>query len=407
MALLGGIYLVLVAPRLLPDRGQGAAARYNVAAYLAEVQVTANSPLVGKPLAEVRLPERYHTAVVLLRRNGMEAEPDAETRLEAGDVLVLTGDRTKLLELASLEGVTLAGEGAAHWGGGKKVQLYEVLITPRSALVGRTISDARFRSRYGGTVLALRKRARVVASHQPLARAHLDAGDALLVAGIEEDKRRVRLSDDVLLVEELGGRPFRREKAWIALLVMAGVVAVAAVGFVEILVAAIAGAALMAILGVLHMEELHAAIRWDVLFLLAGVIPLGIALERSGLAAMMAGGITAAGYFLPALAVLILVYGITTLLTEVMSNNAAVVLLAPIAAATAMALDLNPKTFLLAVTFAASTAFLTPVGYQTNTLVYGPGGYRFSDYARVGLPLNLLLLFATPVILDYFFPLYG
>lgn len=406
VALVGVLYLVLVGRFLLPDRGVSASASYNVQEYLAEVTVPPGAPVAGRSLASLDLTGRYGVEVVLYTRGEATDEPTASTTLREGDVLVLLGVREKIIDLANLEGLAFKGERDGLTPREReKILLYESLVTPQSRLVGRTLAGARFRSRYGGTVVAVRKGARVLSTFVPISRAHLDVGDALLVAGTEEDRERVRASDDLLLIEELGGRKYRREKMPIALAIFAGVVGLAATGYFDILVTSIAGAALMALSGVLTMDEFHDSIRWDVLFLLAGVIPLGIAMTQSGLADVLADIISGYGALLPPIGALMLVYGVTTVLTEVLSNNAAVVLLAPVAAATAVALDLNPKTFILAVAFAASTSFLTPIGYQTNLLVYGPGGYRFSDYARVGLPLNLLLLLVTPYLLARFFPL--
>jgi di/tricarboxylate transporter len=183
---------------------------------------------------------------------------------------------------------------------------------------------------------------------------------------------------------------------------MLGVVAVAALGFYPILLSALAGVVAMVVTGVLEPNELYDAVKWDIIFLLAGVIPLGIALEGSGAAAYLAWLVVPTAGFLPTLLVLWLFYIVTGLITEVISNNASVVLMIPVAAAAAAGIGANPLAFVLAVMFAPSTSFLGPIGYQTNLFVYGPGGYRFSDYFRVGAPLQLLLSVVTVFGISFF-----
>ena len=188
-----------------------------------------------------------------------------------------------------------------------------------------------------------------------------------------------------------------------ALGIVVGVVVLAGLG-VPILVTAMAGCVLMVLTGCLKVNELHEAIRWDVIFLLAGVLPIGLALEKTGGAQLLADFAAHYAVQLPPLLVLILFYGVAMVLTEFISNNATVVILIPVAIGAALSLGLNPQAFVLAIMFAASTSFMTPVGYQTNTMIYGPGGYKFLDFLRVGAPLNLILLVMTPL---YIYWLWG
>ncbi|ELY63192.1 citrate transporter [Natronococcus jeotgali DSM 18795] len=188
---------------------------------------------------------------------------------------------------------------------------------------------------------------------------------------------------------------YRPDKAPVAVAIMIGVVAVATLGLYPILISALAGVVAMVVTGVLKPNELYDTVEWDIIFLLAGVIPLGIALEQTGAAAYLAFLIVSTAGFLPSLVVLWLFYIVTGLITELISNNASVVLLIPVAAAVAAGIGANPLSFVFAVMFAASTAFLGPIGYQTNLFVYSPGGYRFTDYFRVGAPLQLILSIIT------------
>ncbi len=198
---------------------------------------------------------------------------------------------------------------------------------------------------------------------------------------------------------------FRPSKAVPAVAILALVVTMAALGLAPIVVSATAGAVAMVILGCLTPEEAHRAIDWPVIFLLAGVLSLGLALERTGGARLLSEGLIFGVGGMGPVILIATVYLVTTLLTESMSNNAAAVLIAPIAVATAEAIGVDPRPFLVAVTFAASASFLTPVGYQTNTMIYGPGGYRFADYFRVGAPLNLALWILASLLIPYFWPL--
>jgi di/tricarboxylate transporter len=170
-------------------------------------------------------------------------------------------------------------------------------------------------------------------------------------------------------------------------------------------VTATAGVVLVVAAGALRLQDMYRAIHWEVILLLAGIIPLGVALEKTGGASAIAGLVAQAGPYLPPVVLLAAVYILTTFLTELVSNNASILLVGPIAIELARQLSLNPLTFLLAVMFAASTSMLTPIGYKTNLLVFAPGGYRFTDYARVGAPLNVLLAIVTPLLLAHFFPL--
>jgi di/tricarboxylate transporter len=192
-------------------------------------------------------------------------------------------------------------------------------------------------------------------------------------------------------------RTGREDRAWLAVVVVAGVVSVAALGLVSIAIAALAGVVAMVVTGILEPQEAYDAVSWDVIFLLAGMIPLGIALENSGGSRFIADLVVVFARAIPLLAVVGLFYLVTAIVTNVISNNATVVLLIPVAVDVAFQLDANPFAFVLAVTFAASTSFLTPIGYQTNLMVYGPGGYEFTDYFRVGAPLQLLLAVVTTV----------
>jgi di/tricarboxylate transporter len=291
-----------------------------------------------------------------------------------------------------------------------------MVVPANSFLVGETLRSSSFARRYDATVLALRTRGDIV--RERLRDLTVQAGDTLLVQAPQRTLDRLGRSREFVLVGEAATPEYRTDRIPHAVAIMAGVIgfvalpwaalgewlvaltgvgAFALVGGLQqdILVTALAGVVAMVVAGVLDASELYDAVDWDVIFLLAGVIPLGIALEGTGAAALLGGAVAAGATYLPVVVVLWLFYLITGLVTEVISNNASVVLMVPVAAAAATAIGADPFSFVLAVAFAASTAFLGPIGYQTNLFVYGPGGYKFVDYLRIGAPLQLLLSTVT------------
>ena len=405
LALVAAVYLLIAGRWLLPARGLAAAERYGLHEYLAELSVGAESPLVGRALGDPEVGGEPDVQVVR-RFHGTPGQGSVQSPIAAGDILLVLGPRPEIRAFAKDRALHLSDAfQRLSAEGSDGVELFELVVTPGSSLVGSSLDRLRFGWWYGGTVVALRRRRGIVHLPRRVSGAHLNAGDALLVLGTREDRERFRESGEFEPLGEPGRQGFRRGKAWIALLLFGGVVTAAATGLTSILVAAVTGATLMAVLGVLKMDELHRAIRWDVLFLLAGLIPLGIAVEKCGIAAGIAGLIERFGGGVAPFLLLTLTYFVTMLLTALVSNSAAVVLLAPIAASAAVSLGLDPRAFILAVCFGSSTDFLTPFGYQTNAMIYGPGGYRFADYFRLGWPLTLIYLFLAPWVISRWFPL--
>jgi di/tricarboxylate transporter len=233
-----------------------------------------------------------------------------------------------------------------------------------------------------------------------LGHVRLEFGDTLLLRGFKPALNQLKHTAGLIVTEELKMEEFRTDKAPLALAIVLTVVLSATMG-VSILTAALAGCILMVFTGCLKMTELHSAIRMDVLFLLAGVIPLGIMLERTGAAALLAHTVAQLANFLPPLLILMMFTMMSALLTELISHSATVIVMGPVAISTAILLGYDPRAFMLAVMFAASTSFSTPVGYQTNTMIYGPGGYKFLDFLRVGGPLNLTLSVVTPIFIYF------
>jgi len=271
-----------------------------------------------------------------------------------------------------------------------------VLILSNSRLIGSTFKDLRFRQRYNATALAIRRGEELIRDR--LGKVTLRFGDLLLIQAPRESFLGLQTTRELLVLEQSDLENLRRDKAWIALAITLGVVIVAAFNLVPILVSSLVGVILMVVTGCLKPGEIYGSVRWDIIFLLAGLIPLGIAMDNSGATPWLANFIIPLGNRLSGYWILTFFYFITNMLTEILSNNAAVVLMIPIAVEVAKSLQLNPIAFMFVVTFAASNSYLTPIGYQTNTMVYGPGGYKFLDFTKVGAPLNLILTFITPLL---------
>ncbi len=280
----------------------------------------------------------------------------------------------------------------------------ELLILSNATLRGSTLKDLRFRQRYNATVLAIRRGEELV--RERLGQVPLRFGDLLLVQAPKESFLGFQTSRDLLVLEQRDLDNQRREKAWIALMIGLGVVACAGFNILPIVVSSLVGVILMVITGCLRPGEVYGAVRWDIIFLLAGLFPLETAMRNSGATEWLADLLVQTGNTLglSGFGILVFFFVVTALLTETISNNATVIVMLPIAAESAKALGLNPFAFMLAVTFAASNSFMTPIGYQTNTMVYGPGGYRFRDFLRVGSPLALLMTLLTPFLISW---LYG
>jgi len=411
VTIVGTVYLLTVGRYLVPARipaDEDLTDEFEMGEYLTEVVVREDSPLVGRTVGEaLRVSEFDVDIVQLVRENRTFLEPFGQKAIRAGDVFAVRTDRDTLVELLDAEGLDLLPDvevdDAELESASERQNLVEVVIAPGSSLIGETLASSNFRQRYDATVLALRHGQELY--RQRMDRVGLRIGDTLLVQATADSIDRLNRNNDFIVAQEVERPDFRRSKIPVAVGIVAAVVGVAALTPVHIVVSALAGALAMLLTGCLRPQELYDAVQWDVIFLLAGVIPLGIALQETGGADLLAELFVLAAPGLPALVVLALMYVVTALLTNIISNNASVVLMIPVAVEAARQLDANAFAFVLAVTFAASTAFMTPVGYQTNLLVYGPGGYRFSDYLRVGAPLQAAFAVVTTLGIAYFWGL--
>ncbi|MEQ8753987.1 MAG: SLC13 family permease [Coleofasciculus sp. G1-WW12-02] len=403
---IGLTYLVLIAPRLLPNRkiSSSDTQEYGLQDYVSEIVIPPGSSLVGKTLRSTQIQRKFDMDVLeIIRNDSRFAQPLADKVLQAGDILIVRGRRECLLNIKDERGIDIfpdvefSKQSIEENLTSGEDTIAEVLILSNSDLLGSTLKEFRFRQRYNLTVLAIRRGQEFV--RERLGRVPLRFGDLLLVQGPKQSFVGLQTSRDLLVFEQRDMETFRREKAGIAVAIGVGVVLVAAFNLLPILVSALAGVVLMVLTGCLKPGELYGAVRWDIIFLLAGLIPLGIAMENSGTTKWLADNLVALGSSFSPYWILTFFFLITALLTEILSNNASVVLLLPVAVQVAQTLELNPFAFMFAVTFAASNSFMTPIGYQTNTMVYSAGGYRFLDFFRVGAPLSLLMTIVIPPLI--------
>lgn len=408
-ALIGVTYLYFIGRKLLPDRAtvtsqlQGSRASGE---YMTEVQVPAGSDLIGRPVGEAL--QAAHPEVRLLQIIRGEAlfwPPLDQVQIQAGDIFLLKGDVNQLLALYRKEGLELLPglKAEAIRYAVKDMALAEVVIMPNSPLIGRTLRDVQFRVHYGASVLALQRHGDHLRDELPGIR--LRVGDVLLVMADREDIDRLMTYEEFLVLEGVQEVVVRQDKAPISLGIVVALVALASLTSMPIMTLALLAAVLMVVTGCQTMRQAYGSLDLSVLILIGGSIALGDAMEKTGTASYLANGLVeAVGPYGPHM-VLAAVYLATSVFTELMSNTAAAVLMTPIALGVAAGIGADPRPFAIAVAFAASAAFSTPIGYQTNTLVYGPGGYRFLDYTRVGLPLNLVLWIAASILIPLWWPL--
>jgi di/tricarboxylate transporter len=403
---IGLLYLTFFGRRLLPDRVATSLTRkYKLARYLTGLDIPAHSPLVGRSAAEASLNEHYDVTILEIIRGETRIHTGLrDAKLEAGDVLLARGALDGILEMKKHEGVEIRAESkyADQSLTSEETVLLEGIVSPSSSLVGSTLQEADFRHLSGVFALAVNKHGETL--RDKVGKIRLDIGDTLLLQGRSGSVDHLADKPYSLVLQTLDLPEVRLGKAAHAAIILALVVGLAATGITSILVAATVGCVVMVMTHCLSLQDAYDAVDWFVIFLLAGVIPLGIAMENTGTAHLIASTLLDWTRSWGPGAVLSGFYLLTTLFASVMSHNAAAVVLVPIGIAAANELGLDPRPFLMAVTFAASSSLATPFGYHTNLMVYVQGGYRFADYLKVGIPLNLLLWIAASLLIPVFWP---
>ena len=408
---LGAVYMALVGRHLIPERqaNNDLTETYELQDYLTEVIVPERSGYVGKTLAESDIRSRLGLTVLRVQRGSGDDRvflpPRSDLVLRVGDRLVVEGDISDLVGESSRSldiyaETKLTDEDLTN----DDVRLGEAAIAPGSRLIGTTIDRGWIRSRYNVMVLAHRRRGQTLRDR--FISIPLEVGDVLLVRGPERALSDMASSRDFLMVNRLESNRRNPEKAPLALGCMAVAIGVAATGLLHVSVAGMLGVVLMVATGAIRPEDMYREVEWRAIFLIAFMMPLGIAMDdnHAGTARWLADGLVGvAGDFGPYVLLATLLV-LTTLITQVMSNAAAAVLVAPIGIAIAVGLGFEPYPFLMGIAIAASTAFLTPIGHQSNVLIYGVGNYRFTDFTRVGAPLSLLVVVLTLFLVPMVWP---
>ena len=409
----GAVYIFLFGKKLLPDRFSTGdlSQKFGMRDYITEIEVMAESEFVGQRIMDSILATELNIDVIEVKRNS------TNFTLPAGDFVIYPGDKLKIrcdvekikalrdrLKVNFNTDAVRLNENEIQSG---DTSILELIITSGSEFEGKNLREMDFRRRYRAVPLAILHHEKVV--HEDLHDVELNAGDVILTEIkthrlINLKRQEMGQRSPFIVLSEQGIIDFNRKKFLTVLGVIVGVVMISAFNILSIPIATLIGTVVLVLSKTITMNEVHESIEWKIIFLLAGALSLGIAMTNSGLADIIANGLT--GYLNDYGPVVILsgLYLITSLMTEVMSNNAAAALLAPIAITTADKLELSPYPFLIAVMVAASASFMTPIGYQTNTMVYSAGQYKFGDFFRVGVWLNLLFWVLATLLIPWFYP---
>ncbi|MBL9212148.1 MAG: SLC13 family permease [Opitutaceae bacterium] len=410
-AFIGALYLALVGKRLLPARESltSILSEEERREYMTEAFVPPASPLIGKSLRAAGLIKARGFRVIEVVRDGVAIHVDPEaTALEEGDRMILACRPSGIAHARSMPGFDFTAEAGLEQIAAHEGVVFEGAVAPNSEIIGQSISELNFRQRFRVIVLAIHRGGENV--RDKLETLPLQMGDILLMMGTEQAVNELRNGDDIILFD----RPplpslSRHKRIPLVLATVAAVVLGETLDIVPIHLGAIAGALLMCLTGCIKPKEAYESIEWNLLFVIFGMLALGLAMQHTGAAAWLAQNVVAgvghivAGPHKP-LVMLACLYLVTLLLTEILSNNAVAALMVPIAIGIAAEAGLDPRPFIIAATIAASAAFATPIGYQTNTYIYGIGGYKFRDFVKVGVPLNVLCFIVAIVVIPKVWP---
>lgn len=403
---LGMAYSLLLV-RFLPDRGdpESLTGKYQLATYLTEVRVPAGSPLVGRTVVDVGISDRYFLNVLEILRGSRKIAFDLRsTPIEAGDALIVRGSMQDIVTFKEQQGLHLLSDikmTDSELADQQNI-LAEMQLSPSSTLEGASLREIDFRHRFGAFVLALSRAGESI--RERLGQIRLKRWDTLLVFGPRRAVEQLYKLDDFLPLQEIDLRLRLHRRWWLHALTLIGVVVAATAFGIDILTAALVGVVLLLASRTVKVQRVYRSVQWSVFFLLAATIPLGLAVEKSGLADQLGGWLATHGAAAGPWIALSLLYLATMILTELLSNASTAVLMVPVALSTASALGVDPKPLVMAVTFAASNGFVTPIGYQTNAMVYGAGNYRFTDFLKAGIPLNLLFWILSSFLLPVLWP---
>ncbi len=412
LMVVGLLYILFVAPMILPSRTSTSSLTksYRLGGYLTEMRVTSESPLNGRTCLERGINKNYDVMVLdILRDNKMITNMIRLTKLKEGDVLFVRGTLENFLRMKEIEKVALLTDEKLTQEELEQEDnvVLECLITDKSDLVGKSLMTSNFRRRFGSFILAIRREGTIV--REKIAHVILSAYDTLLVYGPKNKVNELSKTNEFVVLGEVDAELRKQRFWWMTIVVIIGTIALAAFGLMPIVKSAMLGVVILLALKILTPQESYQSINWQVIILISALIPVGIVIQKTGTAGWIAGLISSATESVPfewqPRVLLALIYFITIFLTEISSNAATAIIMTPISIAVAQQMGFDPRAFVFAVAFAASASFITPVGYQTNLMVYGPGGYKFSDYIRVGFPLAFIFWIMAIFILPILWPI--
>ena len=406
---IGLVYVIWIAPLILPSRTitSSLTKSYHMAGYLTEMKISNDSPLVGKTCRDRNINQNYDVMVLDIQRDGyLISTKVGEKLIQAGDILFVKGSVESFLRMKEVEKIFLLTDEKLTQ---KELEqednvLMECMLTDKSDIVGKTLMQSNFRKRFRTFILAIRRDGLII--RKKIAHVILHTYDTLLIYGGRKEIDKLASRGDFILLGEVQADLVKSRFWWVSILAIITTIILAAFGILPILKGAIISAVILLLLRIISPNEAYQSIHWQVIVLIAALIPLGIAIESTGTAAFIGQLISeTVSDFSPnkqPYILLGLIYLITMILTEVSSNTATAIIMAPIVMAVTNQMGIDARPFIFAVCFAASASFVTPVGYQTNLMVYGPGGYKFSDFIKVGLPLSiifwLLAILFIPII---------
>ncbi|MBS4014940.1 MAG: anion permease [Candidatus Latescibacteria bacterium] len=408
LSLIGILFISLVAWRLLPKRvgTDSKKQRFNIDAYITEVRVTEKSKLVGIALQEINKKTETDIQVLnVIRNRHLIHAPDMSFHLKSGDILTIEADADELKEFIDKSGTELVGKGDhddEEILGSENISNVEAVVIADAPIIRQSAYDLRMRSRYGVNLLAISRQGQQI--RKRIGYVQFKVGDVLLLQG---DATKIGETLKYMGCLPLADRGFsigQPKKIILAITIFGLAIGLIVAGLVKVHVAFSLAALLMVLTKVMLPRDIYAGVDWPVIIMLAAMIPLGTALEHTGGATLIANAILSIGKTMPGWITLSILFIVTMLLSNIINNAATVVLMAPIGLHIASGLNKSADPFLMCVAIAASSAFLTPIGHQSNTLVMGPGGYKFTDFTRIGLPLSILIfLLSIPLVL-YFWP---
>ncbi|TXK73882.1 SLC13 family permease [Mesonia sp. HuA40] len=399
----GLIYIFIVAPLILPKRiKKSETLQHEAEDYMAEIEILPKNPDINKAIGKSFLISDLQVQILMIKRNHLRFyEFNEETILREGDVLKVLMNPSKTSKIRESKYYKFSGIGEISEDDSEK-RIFEVMIPHGSSLSGKTLAKTKFRNNYYASVLAIRQRKETITKN--VANVSLKEGDMLLIYTARHNIQALTRNKMLVALSEYEDRKINYKKAIPAILILMGVILAAAFNITSILISALVGSLLIVTTAILKPNEAYKAIEWKVIFMVAGVLSMGKALEKTGGSELISNFLFENLGGLPPQIMLSFIFLFTFLATNVLSSKATAVLMTPIVIEFAQILQVSEKPFLIAVMFACSLTFMTPVSYPTNTMVYAPGNYKFTDYLKIGTPLNLVVWIAASIIIPLFFP---